>query len=221
MVQRRLVILGVLLIVVVVLALSIPALVDQESQSNMEASTPISTQSKALLPTSSPAPSPTATPDIITESFRDPFDRYIIGYPIGWHTRPAESETPGFASASYISSFDLAPLFDQKEGELVAPADEFLIAIEFIPETVTSERLETWVRQRDSGIFETLDVSRTQVSEWDVVLLRSRHGPDYSIDFVYIATPNGVLVLSGEPMQSPLAEIFVKTISTLEIGDSK
>ena len=161
----------------------------------------------------------TATPNPVANwrLFKDPFQRYSLQYPPTWFVRESQSESPGFASASYISSFDLAPLFEEMEGEIVVPPGEFLIGLEFIPEDVSEARLEDWVRANDSGIAKTIEIYTTSIGETAAVVKVVDFGSDYTTKLVYLTAPGGVLVVSGERTESAKAEVFELLLSTIEI----
>ena len=168
-------------------------------------------------PTDTPQPSPTAIDTSLWKPYTDPYERYALRYPPGWFVRQATSESLGFASAGYITSFDLSAHFEGKEGELVVPSGEFLISLEFIPEVVDEARLASWVKQRSSGIATTTETSATSIGGLDVVMQLLQFGPGYHRKQVFFRAPSGVLVISGEPVESPTAEIFEPFLSTLTL----
>ncbi len=149
--------------------------------------------------------------------FKDPFGRYSLKYPPTWFVRESQSESPGFASASYISSFDLSPQFEDQPGEVVVPQGEFLITLEFVPDDVGEARLEGWVRANDSGIGRTIEIYTTALGETAAVVQVVEFGPGDTAKLVYLTAPGGVLVVSGEPIESPNAEVLDLLLSTLEI----
>lgn len=162
---------------------------------------------------------PTATPDQTAgwKTFQDPFGRYSVKYPPDWFVRPAEEELPG--KPSYITTFDLAPLFEGPPGQIVVPEGEFMVALEVWPDMVTETKLLEWAVEHDSGILKNLGRETLTLGNRTVVVQMFETPTELAMKSFLFATPNGVLILRGEPMESDQASLFDIVASTLETSE--
>lgn len=176
-----------------------------------------------LSPTQAPGatatldPAPTSTPAQTTgwNRYIDPYGRYTIKYPPNWFLLEPPSDDLGYATR--ITSIDLTQYEGPPSHGEVLDSEFYVWIGRESTEPISGTELSSWVEENPPSDGNVQQMKMISLAGKMAVQRDVKVFSGHTVREFFFATSEGVLVIAGEPLESPKASVFDAVLSNIEL----
>lgn len=169
------------------------------------------------VPTNTPLPINTPDPTAGWLEYLDPQGRFSIKYPPNWFLLEPPSDDLGYATR--VTSIDLTHYEGpNRHGEVLNSEFYVWIGRESIG-PISGTELSSWVEENPPSDGSVLQMKMISLAGKMAVQRDVKVFAGHTVREFFFATSEGVLVIAGEPLESPKAKVFDAVLSTVKINE--